>query len=201
MTAVYWYSSLLLFAALLALAIYILLIRRGATTIASPRLIIPTTVGDAPFVSALNDHLYFAGQPTATSLPLFRDRGVRTIINLRSDSEMAEVNFDEEALTEQLDMTYMSIPVSGDARSEATLPYLFDILTQKSDQPLLLHCATSRRAGYVWAIYQAVRQGQSLRDAIEYGRQAGMNSALLKARASAYIKRHLRDVKSTATVR
>lgn len=194
MTKMYLYSTAVFVAVLLVLSAFVFVTQPDAltaTAAAGRRLINPITVGDAPYVSTLDNRLYFSGQPTPASLQLFRERGVKTVINLRLDSEMSTLDFDEASVTKSLGMTYISIPIGGDEPSEETLSQLFDTIADKSAEPLLLHCATSRRAGYVWAMYEAVRGDQSLETAIEYGRQAGMNSPVLEGRASAYIARHL----------
>lgn len=154
----------------------------------------PVTISDAPNVSTLNDEIFFSGQPTASSILSFREKGVKTIINLRTEAEMQAVNFEESQLVESLGINYINIPIGRDELSDATIELLMSTLDDNSGEPLLMHCASSSRVGYVWALYQGTRGGASLADAIAQGKQAGMASPALEERATQYITRHLESI-------
>lgn len=59
---------------------------------------------------------YIAGQPTEDALRDMAAKGIKTVINLRTQQEMdnrGAVPFDEAALLEELGMTYVHIPLGG----------------------------------------------------------------------------------------
>ena len=56
------------------------------------------------------------------------------------------------------------------------------------DAPVLLHCASSNRVGYVWSMYRATKHGLSEDAAIDEGKQAGMTAPMLIEGAKKYIE-------------
>lgn len=151
-----------------------------------------TTVGDAPNVSTVQDKIFFSGQPTAASLLGFREKGVKTVINLRTETEMQALDFDESKLVESLGMKYINIPIGRDEPSDETISFLMNTIETSSLEPMLMHCASSTRVGYAWAMYRGTRGGESVQDAIEQGKKAGMHSPVLEERVSNYIARQLK---------
>ncbi len=68
---------------------------------------------------------YVAGQPSEDALRAMKAEGVTTIINLRTQREMDNrkaVPYDEEALAEELGMTYVHIPLGGPTRPTRPRP-------------------------------------------------------------------------------
>ena len=70
-------------------------------------------------VAKVGDDLFITGQPTEAGLREMQKRGVTTVVNLRTPPELARIGFDEPALIQQLEMTYVYLPVRGDT----TYPY------------------------------------------------------------------------------
>src|SRR5579871_786209 len=71
-----------------------------------------TGLFQAKFVS-VGDDMFIGGQPTEKALRDLRAKGVTTVVNLRMPQEMTQVGFDEEALTKELGMKYVRIPMTG----------------------------------------------------------------------------------------
>jgi len=121
---------------------------------------------------------YFAGQPDAASLRTLADRGVVKVINLRTQAEMDErVDFDEDALLDELDVAYVHMPFPREGRDE-WLEGFIDELGQTRG-PVLIHCASSGRVGGVWGRYLRVKRGFSADDALLRGQAAGLGSESL----------------------
>jgi uncharacterized protein (TIGR01244 family) len=122
--------------------------------------------------------IYFGGQPTREAVEAAPQRGVKTVINLRSDKEVGALGYDEPALVRQLGMKYVAIPVTPSTFGIDQADRLKEVLTQISG-PVLIHCASSNRVGAVWALYLNRHRGVPLDEAIELGRKAGMSSDML----------------------
>jgi uncharacterized protein (TIGR01244 family) len=146
----------------------------------SPAARIETDAGGAEFNNLYHDgERYFAGQPTENGLRDLADRGVKTVINLRPADEMAaRVEFDEPALVAELDMRYVSLPVTGATYSLETVDEL-DRILKETDGQVLLHCGSANRVGLLWANYLARHRGVDLEEAIDLGRAAGMTQESL----------------------
>jgi uncharacterized protein (TIGR01244 family) len=125
---------------------------------------------------------YFGGQPDEASLKrLASEKGVVTVINIRNESEMGSLGFDEKATVEEMGATYVNIPVSPATFSAADVDR-FAAAVEASDGPVLLHCGSSSRAGGMWAAYLVMKQGMDVNTAIERGRAAGLRSgSMVKA--------------------
>ena len=146
-----------------------------------------TKVGNAPNVSTIQEKIFFSGQPTAASLLNFREKGIQTVINLRMEAEMQTIDFDEARLVESLGMKYIHIPIGREEPTDETITLLMDTIENHSNMPMLMHCKSSSRTGYVWALYRGIRAGEPVENAIEQGKKAGMHTTVLEERARKYI--------------
>lgn len=123
--------------------------------------------------------IYFGGQPDEETLRRMKDElGIKFVINLRADSEMARVEFDEPALVKELGMEYVSIPVSPDDFSSSDIDKFVEAL-KKIDGPLLLHCGSSNRVGGFWATYLVLEMDAEIEDALEHGKAAGLRAGAM----------------------
>lgn len=121
--------------------------------------------------------LYTYGQPTAQHLQQARDAGITTVIDLREAGEQR--GYDQQAAAEALGLRYVRLPVAGRAGINAdNARALHQILGQHSG-PVLLHCATSNRAGALLALRAARQQGLPASDALQLGQTAGLHMAAL----------------------
>ncbi len=119
--------------------------------------------------------VYFGGQPTADAIGTAQKMGIKVVVNLRSDQEMAAMDFDEAALVERLGMKYVAIPITMKTFGPADTDALKDVL-KKTSGPVLIHCGSSNRVGALWAMYLHRHRGVALDDAIALGRKAGLRS-------------------------
>ncbi len=124
--------------------------------------------------------VYFAGQPTEEALRAAPDRGITTVINLRSQPEVASLEFDERAVVESMGMRYVSIPITSATFGTEQADNLHKQL-RKTPGPVLLHCGSSNRVGALWALYLNRHRNTDADEAIEIGKQAGMRSEALMA--------------------
>ncbi|MCH8269658.1 MAG: protein tyrosine phosphatase family protein [Planctomycetes bacterium] len=119
---------------------------------------------------------YFAGQVDEASFKRFaEEKGIATVVNIRQESEMESLGFDEVATVEELGMTYVNIPVTTGTFSAEDVKRFADAV-EATDGPLLLHCGSSNRVGAMWAAYLVIEHGMDVETAIERGRAAGLRS-------------------------
>lgn len=123
-----------------------------------------------------DDRMYFAGQPDEESLiRLSTSEGVKTVVNIRFPEEMSRVGFDEQAVADSLGLRYVTIPVSPASFSQQDVDRFAQVLGE-TEEPVLLHCASSNRVGGMWAAYLSTHRGVELDDALELGKLAGLRS-------------------------
>jgi len=124
----------------------------------------------------------FSGQPTAEQLAAYGKEGVKTVVNLRTDYEMAKLGMDEKAIVEKAGMRYVSVPFLATAppKDEELVGLMKLLAGAKPEGRVVLHCASSNRVGYVWGLFQAKEKGVGVEKAVEEARKAGMKSPALE---------------------
>lgn len=112
-------------------------------------------------IDKVGEDVFVGGQPTEKGLREMKALGVTTVVNLRTPEEMSRVGFDEAALTSQLGMKYVPLPVRGDGK----FPYAPETVAKFADAvsssggKVLLHCTVGWRASHLWAAYLIQERG------------------------------------------
>ena len=118
-------------------------------------------------------NLYIGGQPTIEELRWLKSRGIKKIINLRSESENKEYSeyaYNEQYLVKELGFEYSSIPVNG--AKDYTPGKLEAISVQmNANDKILLHCRTAGRATQFFMAYLVEYRGYSVGEAVAIGRK------------------------------
>ena len=145
----------------------------GAKVAASP-------VGSSPNATAFGARVYFAGQPATADLEQYARLGVRKVINLRMPAEMQAAGFDEAAAVKQAGMEYIHVPFGPQPPTDDDLKKVFAVLQGAGDGKVLLHCASSNRAGLMWSLFRGSQHGLAADDAVSEGKAAGMKNPALE---------------------
>jgi len=148
------------------------------------------TIGEIHNVHELGSFLT-AGQPSESDLALLKERGVSTVITLRTDPEVTQ--FDEAALVEELGMNFVSIPFRGpETLTDEVFGRVRDSLNN-SEGPVFLHCGSANRVGGVWIAWRVLDGGLSVEDAVAEANEVGLRTAGFKDRALKYIESQQQD--------
>jgi uncharacterized protein (TIGR01244 family) len=130
---------------------------------------------------------YLAGQPAEADLAAWKDRGVRTVLTLRTPGE---IDWDEKAAVEALGMKFVSIPFRGaDTLGDQQIEQALAALADDAHGPILLHCATSNRVGAIWYAHRVRHDGLSPEDALAEAKQIGLRNTALTDVVNAYCER------------
>ncbi len=127
-------------------------------------------------------NFYLSGQPTYETLLWLKDKGVQTIINLRTEKENSEFvssAFNEENLSRELGFTYHNFPIDGtqDYKPEK-LKAFCDLLTR--NEIILIHCESAMRVTNFFMAYLITRQGYTIDEATAVGRKLRFSLPLEK---------------------
>ena len=122
------------------------------------------------------DHHYAGGQPTPEHLAELGRQGVRTVVNLRAPGE--PTGYDEAEEASRLGLRYVALPIAGadDLDLERVREFGRVLDEARRDGGVLIHCASSNRAGALVALDECLNRGRPLEDALERGRAAGLTS-------------------------
>jgi uncharacterized protein (TIGR01244 family) len=105
--------------------------------------------------------------------------GFKVIVDLRGPAEGLEP---EKAAAAKAGITYINIPVTTAAPTDAQIADFARVVENAADHPVLVHCHTANRVGAMWALYRASR-GVPGEIAIEEGRAVGLKSREAAVRA------------------
>lgn len=118
--------------------------------------------------------LHTGAQPTPEDLAELSRKGVRTVIDLRTDEE--DRGFDEATQVERYGMRYLQLPIGGaDDLTTENATRLKQALDQSGDG-VLLHCASGNRVGALLALMAAQHEDATPDEALELGKRAGLKS-------------------------
>ena len=128
---------------------------------------------EIPNMTQPDDQLLIGGQPDEAQLRQAAAAGIEVVVNLRRTDE--QVDFDQEAVVNELGMRYLHLPISGAADLTPESAEAFgEILETIDGQRALLHCASGNRVGALFALHAGLHQGLDTEEAIEYGRERGL---------------------------
>lgn len=140
----------------------------------------PAPVGSAPNASAFGTQVRFAGQPGEKDFDEYAKLGVKKVINLRMPAEMQKVEFNEPEVVKKAGMEYISVPFGPEPPTDEDLNRIYAVLREAGGQKVLLHCASSNRAGLAWSLFRASQHGLPAEEAVAEGKAAGLKSPALE---------------------
>ena len=113
--------------------------------------------------------VYRGGQPKDGGFELLKQRGVKTIINLRDEH-------DERERVEALGFHYVYLPMDArDEISAGTIQTFLDTVSDPARQPVFIHCQRGAdRTGFMVGLYRIAKQGWSAEKAYDEARDIGM---------------------------
>ncbi len=99
----------------------------------------------------VNDHIYRGGQPKGGNYRQLAALGVKTIVDLRGDSER-----NARSSAEQAGLRYINLPLEPKSYPQADAAARFlEIVNDKANWPVYVHCAGGRhRTGAMLAVYR-----------------------------------------------
>lgn len=132
-----------------------------------------TKYKELPNFHKVNDRLYRGGQPRKGGIKRLSELGVKTIINLRRESDETRA---ERKEAEAAGMKYFHISMSSLGRpSDAQVARVLEIVDQAENHPVFIHCQRgSDRTGTLIAAYRISRDGWGTKEALDEAKQYGM---------------------------
>lgn len=113
--------------------------------------------------------IYRGGQPKPGGFDLLKQKGVKTIINLRNEH-------DERQQVEALGFKYVYLPMDvRDEISAGDIATFLQTVTDPAQQPVFIHCQRGAdRTGLMVGLYRVAKQGWSAEQAYREARKIGM---------------------------
>ncbi|HEU4335605.1 MAG TPA: hypothetical protein VFT32_14000 [Candidatus Eisenbacteria bacterium] len=138
--------------------------------------------------------LVTGGQPSAGALEALAQAGIHDVFDLRGAAEPR--GFDEPAVARDLELNYLSIPVTpADFTDSKFTAFRHHLLAHGPDNPMFIHCGTGNRVGAALLPWLVLDKGLSEEVALEMARTVGLKSPELTKRALDYIRNHERPTR------
>jgi protein tyrosine/serine phosphatase len=128
---------------------------------------------ELPNFFKINDRLYRGGQPRKGGIKKLSELGIKTIINLRRESDETRA---ERKEAEAAGIKYFHISMSSLGRpSDVQVTRALEIIDQSENHPVFIHCKRgSDRTGTVIAAYRISRDGWGTKEALDEAKRNGM---------------------------
>lgn len=179
-----WRRSLVLWGVFVLLAIFLGFAAAQRSSAQQPA----ATEQDLPNFHVMNSQVGTCGQPTEEGFKEIARKGYKSVLNLRTPAEGSE---SERAVVEKLGMRYINIPVSPDSINEQAADRFRQVMRDKSNEPVFVHCRSANRVGGMMILYLVLDKKESLDDAVKQAHQIGFSDMpWLKDFVLDYIKRH-----------
>lgn len=128
----------------------------------------------------IEGNIFSGGQPTPAEFSKLRDKGIKTVINLRPPPE---TDWDQRALMSGLGIKYINLPIEGAAGiSEENARTLMSLIDQNDDEPLLVHCGSGNRVGALIAMAESKIKQSDVETSINEGKRWGLTRLETKVR-------------------
>ena len=139
---------------------------------------------------ALTGDVSVTGQITAADVPALKEKGFKTIVNMRPDDESPDrAKYPEmQAAAMKSGLGYGYIPLKKGAPLQATSAEALNSILTRMPKPVLIYGETPDRPAEVWALAEASRRGGLEAPAIrEAMKSAGFKADELSAQIDARI--------------
>jgi len=129
---------------------------------------------ELPNFHKMSDMLYRGAQPLGGGIKKLAGLGVKTIINLRGEDDLAR---QEKKDAEAAGLHYFSVSMAGlSAPSDEQVAQVMAIIDKPENQPVFIHCKRgSDRTGTIAAVYRISHDGWNSDRAIAEAKTYGMS--------------------------
>ncbi len=135
-------------------------------------------------------NVYMSAQPSEEDFAKLREAGVATVINLRMPEE--NTKFDEAKVLAGMGVDPANYHNPGFNSASTLVDPIFlrvrHLLNSKSEEPVLVHCASGNRVGAVWMAHRILDDGVPYEQALEEAKTIGMKPEAFEARVKEYVE-------------
>jgi len=131
-----------------------------------------------------------AGATDPKAMAALKERGYKTILNLREASEDGALIPESKAAAEAVGLTFINVPFKGSAPDDAVADAFLKVVKDTTNQPLFINCGSANRVGAMWLIKRMVVDKWDQARAVEEAKAIGLTSAALEKWALEYAAKH-----------
>ncbi|MEM7232220.1 MAG: hypothetical protein AAF517_08605 [Planctomycetota bacterium] len=101
---------------------------------------------------------HLAGQPLQPDFDIAKEKGIKSIINLRMAGELGGIGFDEKAYIGSIGLKYYHFEVGPDTIDDELAEKILKALDE-APKPCFIHDSNGNRVWGVWSLYLGVKHG------------------------------------------
>jgi uncharacterized protein (TIGR01244 family) len=137
------------------------------------------------------DAVVACGGATETSaLEGLKADGFKSVVNLRLATEQGANIPENEAKAKALGLNYFHLPLSGSAPDPKVVDEFLGVVSNKTNQPVYIHCGSANRVGAVWLVKRVLQDGWPVDKATTEAKAIGLSAPGLEKFALDYIATH-----------
>ncbi|MBI1874000.1 MAG: hypothetical protein HYS05_08945 [Acidobacteria bacterium] len=130
------------------------------------------------------------GQVDPAAMAALRTEGFVSVINLRLATE-ADANVNAgRAAAQAAGLKYIHLPFNAGSPDPKVVESFLAAVSDKTNQPVFIHCGSANRVGGVWMIKRVLQDGWPIDQARVEAEAIGLNNPQLAAFAVEYINTH-----------
>jgi len=135
--------------------------------------------------------VFLASQPKPDDFRLAKQRGIKTVLNLRLPEE--NPGFDETKLLNELGIAYHNVGYKGpEMLTDKVINYVRTLLNDPGNKPLLVHCSSGNRVGAIWLAHRVIDGNLEYHNALQEAKIVGLKSPAYEQKVKNYIDRYRR---------
>jgi uncharacterized protein (TIGR01244 family) len=153
----------------------------------------PVTKASVPGIvnfSKVETTVACAGATTPAALAGIKSMGYNSVINLRTPGEAGAELDAEAAAAKAAGINYVHLPFNAQAPDPALVDNFLKAITDKTNQPAFIHCASANRAAALWMVKRIAVDKWSVDQASTEAAALGLTSPALKAFAIEQAQKH-----------
>ena len=175
----------------LRVAIVVLLSYAAIAAAQSPgSTVTKQTVSGITNFSKVETTVACAGATTPAALADVKKMGYNSVINLRLASEAGAQIDEEAAAAKAAGINYIHLPFNAQSPDPMLVDNFLKAITDKTNQPAFIHCASANRAAALWMVKRIVVDKWDVAQATTEAEALGLTNPNLKTFAIEQAKKH-----------
>ena len=131
--------------------------------------------------------IWIGGHGTVQGLAKLKDRGLKTVIDLRLPEQTRVTTAEEIA---NLGLAYIPLPMRSDSLTEEQADAFIKAMGTQKGRDVFLFCRTANRSGAMYGLYLGRALGWSTERAVARSREAGMTRDELAGDLRRHLEKH-----------
>lgn len=149
-----------------------------------------TTLPGATNVTRVDATVMCGGATTPAAFTELKKLGFNAIVNLRREQEPGADIPGSKAAASGAGLRYIHIPFDSSNPDPKIADTFIAAVTDKTNQPVYIHCASANRVGALWLIKRVLVDGWDVPRATEEATAIGLTHPGLKKYALDYVETH-----------